>query len=228
MTRRFSGGSQVWDTPAYTVGAPTSRPIARPASARGAKTISSARWPMASGRAGRWPQMPFAFYKILTARDLEAIVAYMRSVAPVRNQVPPPVYKAAMHVDPVPNAEKPISEDGAGRPVKRGFYLATIAHCMECHWPRPDGTQDYTTLGQGRLPVQGSVGLGGGAQYHLAPKVRHRRVDRREIKRSLTHGGRATVAPSSSQWPARIISGKMTDGDVDAIVAWIRTIPSIE
>ena len=41
------------------------------------------------------PQMPVAFYKILTPRDLDAVAAYIKTAAPVRNQVPPPVYKAA-------------------------------------------------------------------------------------------------------------------------------------
>ena len=51
------------------------------------------------------PQMPFAFYKILTPRDLDAVAAYVKTAAPVRNQVPPPVYKAAMHAELIPNAE---------------------------------------------------------------------------------------------------------------------------
>ena len=87
--------------------------------------------------------MPFAFYKILTPRDLAAVVAYMRSVAPVRNAVPPPVYKAAMHAELVPGAVKPFTDEALRDPITRGFYLATIAHCMECHGRRPDGVQDY-------------------------------------------------------------------------------------
>jgi len=62
-------------------------------------------------------------------------------VTPVRNQVPLPVYKAAMHNELIPEAEKPISEEALRDQVKRGFYLATIAHCMECHSRRPDGSR---------------------------------------------------------------------------------------
>ena len=56
-------------------------------------------------------------------------------VAPVSNKVPTPVYKAAMHVDIPLGAEKQITASDLDTPVKRGFYLATIAHCMECHTP---------------------------------------------------------------------------------------------
>jgi hypothetical protein len=33
------------------------------------------------------PQMPVAFYRILTPRDLDAVAAYVKTAAPVRNQV---------------------------------------------------------------------------------------------------------------------------------------------
>ena len=79
------------------------------------------------------PQMPFPFYRILTSRDADALVAYIRTAAPVKNEVVPPVYKAAMHPATIPGAEQPIGEEALKDPVKRGFYLATLAHCMECH-----------------------------------------------------------------------------------------------
>jgi hypothetical protein len=49
-----------------------------------------------------------------------------------------------------------------------------------------------------------------------------------EIKRALTHGvgrdGRSFKLPMARH----VYYSKMTDGDVDAIVAWVRTIPPIE
>ena len=51
------------------------------------------------------------------------------SVAPARNEVQAPVYRTASHAELIPGAEKPMSEESLRDPVKRGFYLATIAHC---------------------------------------------------------------------------------------------------
>ena len=45
--------------------------------------------------------MPVPFYKILTPSDLDAVVPHVR---PVQNEVQPPVYKAPMHVKPIPGA----------------------------------------------------------------------------------------------------------------------------
>ena len=38
--------------------------------------------------------MPIGQYKLLTERDLDAIVAYLRSIPAIRNELPGPVYKA--------------------------------------------------------------------------------------------------------------------------------------
>src|SRR5262245_25806835 len=123
--------------------------------------------------------MPFAFYKVLTPNDLDAVTAYVRSVRPVRNEVQPPVYRAASHAELIPGAEKPMSEEELRDPVKRGFYLATIAHCMECHARRPDGTQDYVnSWGKGGYEFKDVLGSCESFQHHLALSQRHRRLDR--------------------------------------------------
>src|SRR3954449_3862605 len=44
--------------------------------------------------------MPANFYKALLTDDLDAVIAYLRSVAPIRNQVSDPVYKVPVRRDP--------------------------------------------------------------------------------------------------------------------------------
>jgi mono/diheme cytochrome c family protein len=99
------------------------------------------------------PIMPSGFYKILIPGDLDGIVAYLRSVPPVENKVPGPVYKLAVSQQVFPGAEKPMSASDLDDKSKRGFYLATIAHCMECHTP-------FAPSGAG-VDFQNSLGKGG-------------------------------------------------------------------
>jgi hypothetical protein len=54
--------------------------------------------------------MPYNFLRVLTPTDLDAMVAYLRSLPPLRNQVQPPVYKAAMPALPVPGIERPMTD----------------------------------------------------------------------------------------------------------------------
>ena len=37
--------------------------------------------------------MPTGFYEIMTERDLDAVVAYLRTIKPIKNKVPDPIYK---------------------------------------------------------------------------------------------------------------------------------------
>ena len=84
------------------------------------------------------PQMPFAFYKILTPRDLDAVSAYIRSIAPQSNQVQPPVYKAAMHYEDIPGGEKPFTDGALNEPLKRGSLCHDCAlHGVPCATSRP-------------------------------------------------------------------------------------------
>ena len=175
MSKRFSGGSQVWDEKAYTVRGSNITPDRD--TGIGAWSADDIKRLMTEGMRPNGvpvaPQMPYGFYKILTPGDLDAIVAYVRTVEPVRNEVPPPVYKAEAHRGADPGGEKSIGSEVPADPVKRGFYLATLAHCMECHSRKPDGTQDFTdSLGQGRPRDEGPVRLGHRAA--TSPRTRRR------------------------------------------------------
>lgn len=231
MEKRFSGGMQTWDTPAYLVKGSNITPDRE--TGIGAWSDEEIKRSIRDGihRHGRpiAPQMPFPFYKILTARDLDAIAAYLRTVAPVRNEVQAPVYRAAMHVDLVPGAVKPFTEQDMRDPLKRGFYLGTIAHCMECHGRNPDGNQDYrNNWGKGGYVFKGPFGsvVTSNITSHLKSGIGAWTDE--EIRRSLTHGvsrdGRAFKPPMARQ----DYFSRMTAADLDAIVAWIRAIPPIE
>src|ERR1700680_4286686 len=87
--------------------------------------------------------MPANFYKALLPDDLDAVVAYLRTVKPIRSEVPDPVYKAPVRRDPYPDAEAGFDKTMFADPVRRGAYLITSGHCMEClsAWAR--GVPDF-------------------------------------------------------------------------------------
>ena len=89
--------------------------------------------------------MPTGFYGIITDSDMDAIVAYLRTLKPIKNQVPAPIYKFPAPPQVFPGSEKPYTEAMLKDPVKNGFYLATIGHCMECHTPLVEGTRPRRT-----------------------------------------------------------------------------------
>jgi mono/diheme cytochrome c family protein len=189
----------------------------------------------------RLPNVPLAavmatpFFKALLPRDLDAVVAYLRSLRPVRNELPTPIYRMPVHHDNYPDAESGYDEAMMTDPVRRGAYLVTIGHCMECHTPREKGVSDYHRLGAGgrifnAALVQGFASDWPGsraANITSHPTSGLGRWSDAEIRRAITRGisrdGRRLQPPMAVGWYAR-----MTDADLNAIVAYLRTVPPIE
>jgi mono/diheme cytochrome c family protein len=230
MTKQLSGGPQTWDEPAFTVRGSNITPdretgIGGWSDAEIKRVLQHGVRPTGIPLA---PLMPFEFYKVFTPRDLNAVVAYLRSVAPVRNQVQPPVYKTAMPTAPVPGAGKAMTEGELRNPVRRGFYLATIGHCMACHTPSVNGRHDYANnLGKGGEVFHGPFG-----ESRSRNITSHRTAgigawSDSEIKRAITHG----ISRDGSRLKppmAYALYASMTDEDLSAIVAWLRTVPPRE
>jgi mono/diheme cytochrome c family protein len=172
--------------------------------------------------------MPTSFYKILTPADLDGIVAYLRSVPAVSNKVRDPVYKMKIPHQVFPGAEKPMPEADMSDKVKRGFYLVTIGHCLECHTPfGPPGTGvDFgNSLGKGGREFPGPWGKSVSRNITSSKTNGLGNWTDAEIKRAITHGVRkdGTKLKPPMGFP---YYAKMTDGDVDAVVAYLRTLPA--
>jgi mono/diheme cytochrome c family protein len=174
------------------------------------------------------PLMPTGYYKILTPNDLDAIVAYLRTVKAIKNEVIGPVYRAPMAQEVFPGAEKPIAEADLKDKVKRGFYLATIAHCMECHTPMDKGRRLLDTrLGTGGQKFPGPWGESVARNITSHKTAGIGDWSDAEIKRSITHGTRRDGSKLKPPMGFGYYA-KMTDEDVDAVVAWLRTVPPLE
>jgi mono/diheme cytochrome c family protein len=172
--------------------------------------------------------MPTGFYGILLPGDLDAIVVYLHTLAPVRNKVPDPVYKMHVPRHVFPGAEKPINPSDLDDKVKRGFYLATIGHCMECHTPMAGGPVDFeNSLGKGGREFPGPWGVSTSANITSSKTKGIGAWTDAEIKRAITLGidkdGNKLKGPMGYQYYAH-----MTDADLDAVIAWVRTLPPKE
>src|SRR3989454_9013337 len=74
-------------------------------------------------------------------------------------------------------------------PVKRGFYLVTIGHCMECHSPRTDGRSDLKNgLGKGGEKFEGPWGVSVSRNITSHPVSGLGGWSDAEIRRAITQG----------------------------------------
>ena len=227
--RLHAGGPQVWETSEYTVRGSNITPDRQ--TGLGAWSVDDVRHAIRDGVRPNGqqlaPQMPYAYYKIFTPRDLDAVVAYVRSLPAVQNKVAPPVYKTSgkMRVEIPAGAEKPMPESAMEDPVKRGFYLVTIGHCMECHTPWVNERPDLkNSLGKGGEVFKGPFGVSVSRNITSHKEKGIGAWSDAEIKRAITQGvrkdGSKLLPPMGYGWYAR-----MTEQDLDAIVAYLRTVP---
>lgn len=170
------------------------------------------------------PPMPFGQYRGLSDDDARAIVAYLRSVKPVRNEV-----QASQYPFPLPPSYGPPV--GAVPPPDRtdkvayGAYLAGPAgHCVECHTPLGEAGFDYENrLGAGGLEIPGPWGISVSANITPHPEDGIGAWTDEQIRQAITSGvrpdGNHLMPPMAFAYYAN-----MTSEDLDAIVAYLRSL----
>jgi len=225
----FSGGLS-WDEPPFKVTAPNITPDKE--TGIGNYTDAQLKTLMRKGiKANGIPIamiMPSGFYEIMTDRDLNAVVAYLRTLKPVANKVADPIYKMPQGHPIPPGGEKPYTEAMLSDKVKKGQYLATIAHCMECHTPMGPRGRDFAgKLGAGGFEFPGPWGVSVSKNITSSKTKGIGEWTDADIKVAITQGvdrqGNKLKPPMGFQYYST-----MTADDLDAIVAWLRTVPAKE
>jgi hypothetical protein len=113
-------------------------------------------------------------------------------------------------------------------PVRRGMYLVTLGHCLECHTPDVAGKRDYTaSAGKGGRTFPGPWGESRSSNITSHPTLGLGGWTDNEIKRAIAQGisrhGHRLKPPMAFAAYAGISAE-----DQDAIVAFLRTLPPRE
>ena len=172
------------------------------------------------------PPMPIGFYRNLSDGDVRALVAYIRAAKPIHHVVAKSSYKI-----PLPPAYGPPVEHVAEPPrtnrLVYGKYLATIAHCMECHTPRlQNGQLDMSRIGAGGQQIE-AFPSGMATTANLTPAnpngIAH--WTDAQVETAITTGvrpdGRKLVILMAFDWYKNVHKS-----DLDDIVAYLRTLPA--
>lgn len=88
--------------------------------------------------------MPYDRFSKLSQEDGYAIVAYIRSLKPVKNTPPPTALKFPLNLI-VRTMPHPGHFQSAA-PADRGEYLTTVGHCQFCHTPVDEHEQSIDSL----------------------------------------------------------------------------------
>jgi len=120
------------------------------------------------------PVMPYWVFHNMTEADLDAIVAYLRTVPGVDNRIPPnqepwaSITASGAIATPIDTADIPLPMPGPNSAsAMRGRYLSSMAGlCMDCHTPdRPPTAMGPTLFPQ---PIDPTMAFAGGRRFGKA------------------------------------------------------------
>jgi hypothetical protein len=182
-----------------------------------------------------FPLMPYANFNRMAKQDLLSIVAYLRTLKPIKNKIPERQLMIPIAMAYPGNFLQP-SVDGNTRPpetdaVKYGEYLITMADCGTCHSPLtphgPDMSRKYAggyvfDLGSNKvasanITPDSTTGIGTWTEERFMNKF----IPYREEKNyDFDPGKQNTIMPLA-------LYAGMKDEDLKAIYAYLRTVKPI-
>ncbi len=181
------------------------------------------------GHDGRtlFPVMPYPHYREMSDEDLASIIVYLRSIPPVKNQLPttqmpfPLKYLMNNMPEPVTAEVKP----DLSTPEKRGQHLVSMAACADCHTPQEKGQ-----------PLPGMEFAGGFILYE--PKGTVASANITPAASGIGYYNEATFiqAMRTGKVGARPLHysmpwyffGKMSDDDLKSIFAYLKTLKPVK
>ena len=184
-----------------------------------------------------FPLMPHHAYGKLDPEDFYDIIAYLRTLEPIENDVPISELNFPMNLITRMIPQKP---EFSPRPdpadqVAFGKYLTMAASCGDCHTPMVEGRYDQTRLfaGGNEYPLKdGSIvrsssltphdgtGLGGWSEAMFIQKFRM-------FSDSTYQAPQITHKQMNTEMPWIEYSG-MSDEELKAIWAYLQTLPPVE
>jgi mono/diheme cytochrome c family protein len=178
------------------------------------------------GHDGRalFPVMPYGGYRHMSDEDLASVIVYLRTLEPVRNPLPesdiPFPLSRLINNAPQPLAA-PVPEPDRSNQVKYGEYLVRIGDCAGCHTPRDERGQEIAGLAYG-----GGTPFAGGkvVSANITPDASGISYYDEALFLGAMKEGHVSARRLSPAMPWWMYS-RMTDADLKAMFAYLRTLP---
>jgi len=182
------------------------------------------------GHDGRalFPLMPYEHYRSMSDEDLASVVVYMRSLPPIHHELPrteiifPVKYLIRSVPEPV---TAPVSAPDPADTLRSGAYLVNMAGCGDCHTPvdghhQPISGMEFSGGQVFKLPW-GSV-----ASANITPDASGIGYYDEALFLQVMRTGYVKARRLDPLMPVEQYKG-MTDGDLKAIFAYLRTVKPV-
>lgn len=184
-----------------------------------------------------FPVMPYHNYGRMDEDDIKSIIAYIRTLKPIKNTVPESSSDFPMNIiiNTIPQQATFTRRPAETDVINYGQYLVNAASCMDCHTKFEKGKLIAgTEFGGGReFPFRdGSIVRSGNISPHPTKGIGnwseevflsffHSRSDSAALARKMQPGEVNTIMP----WT---MYGTMKESDLKAIYAYLKTVKPID
>ncbi len=183
-----------------------------------------------------FPVMPYHYYGRMDEEDIKSIIAYIRTLKPIKNEVPASVPDFPMNIiiNTIPAKASLTKKPAETDVVSYGQYLTNAAACVECHtqfekgkliagtefgggreFPFPDGS----IVRSGNITPDAS-GLAAWTEASFVSRFRSH-ADSATLHTKLQPGAFNSIMP----WA---MYGGMQEQDLKAIYAYLKTVQPIK
>ena len=182
------------------------------------------------GHDGRalFPVMPYTNYRRMSDEDLASVIAYLRSLPPVRNELPKTKIPFPLNFL-IKNVPEPVNAAVAApdlsTPAKRGEYLTLMSSCSDCHTPMDKGAFIKGMEFAGGNVFKEPTGIVASANITPDPSGISYYDEELFVSMMRTGKVKARQLHPSMRWVA---FQKMTDDDLKAMFAYLRTLKPVK
>jgi mono/diheme cytochrome c family protein len=167
-----------------------------------------------------FPIMPYQEFRSVSDEDIASVVVYVRTLPAVHHVLPPtsvpfPLSRL-INMAPEP-VTAPVPQPDMSNPVKRGEYLVHAGGCIGCHTPNDRGRP------LPNMEFAGGQVFGDVASANLTPDPSGISYYDPQLFREVMRTGKVKARQLKLMpwWVFR----NMTDEDLNAIFAYLRTVP---
>lgn len=183
-----------------------------------------------------FPVMPYKHYGRMDEEDIKSIIAYIRTLAPIKNAVPASVPDFPMNIilNTIPEKAAFTKMPPKTDVVKYGEYLTNAASCIECHtkvdkgkliagteygggreFPFPDGS----VVRSGNITPDAATGIGNWTEASFLARFKAN-TDSALLAKKIQPGEFNSLMP----WT---MYGTMHEEDLKAMYAYLKTVKPI-
>jgi cytochrome c553 len=176
-----------------------------------------------------FPIMPYDKFRAMTDEDLASIVVFLRSLKPIRHEMPPTAvpFPVSRLINSLPQPlEGPVTAD-LSTPQKRGEHIVRMSACADCHTTHDgqgNAVEGMDFAGGTALPYEGRKTV---YSANLTPAVNGIPYYTEELFLETLHTGKVRSRQLDDFMPWKFF-GKMTDEDLKDIFAYLKTLKPVE